>query len=180
VDLGSTTNLAAAGSYVLQAKTGITNVTGSSISGGNVGVSPAAATDVTGFGLIADSTTVFATSASIVSPGKFYGSNYTTPTPSNLTTAVLSMQGACEDAATRTNPDFLNFATGQIGGQTLAPGLYRWGTGVTIPKDVTIAGGANDVWIFQIANDVDVSRGRVSSSAAALRPGTSSGRSPAR
>jgi hypothetical protein len=37
------------------------------------------------------------------------------------------------------------------------PGLYTWGTGVTIPLDVTIAGGANDVWIFQISNDLDLS-----------------------
>jgi hypothetical protein len=37
------------------------------------------------------------------------------------------------------------------------PGLYKWGTGVTIPLDVTIAGGANDVWIFQISNDLDLS-----------------------
>ena len=28
---------------------------------------------------------------------------------------------------------------------------------VTIPTDVTIAGGASDVWIFQISNDLDLS-----------------------
>ena len=44
-----------------------------------------------------------------------------------------------------------------LGGLTLAPGLYKWGTGVTIPTDVTIAGGANDVWIFQISNGLDLS-----------------------
>ena len=35
---------------------------------------------------------------------------------------------------------------------TLAPGLYKWSSGVSIAKDVTLAGGPNDVWIFQIAN----------------------------
>src|SRR5436190_23532054 len=43
VDVGLATNLAAPGSYVLLAKTAITNVTGSSISGGHLGLSPAAA-----------------------------------------------------------------------------------------------------------------------------------------
>lgn len=156
VDLGSTSDPAAAGSYVLLAKTGITNVTGSSITG-NLGVSPAAAASITGFFLMADATNVFSTSSSVVPPGKVYASNYAVPTPTNLTTAVLAMQHAYTDAAGRTNADHLNLGSGNIGGMTLAPGLYKWGTGVTIPGDVTIAGGATDVWIFQISNDLDLS-----------------------
>lgn len=39
VDLGSPGDVADAGSYVILAKTGITNVTGSMITGGNLGVS---------------------------------------------------------------------------------------------------------------------------------------------
>jgi hypothetical protein len=50
VEIGASTNLAAAGSYVLLAKTGITNVTASAITGGNLGLSPAAASFITGFG----------------------------------------------------------------------------------------------------------------------------------
>ena len=157
VDLGATTDPAAAGSYVLLAKTGITNVTGSSITGGDLGVSPAAASFITGFSLVADPTNVYSTSASVVPPGKIYASDYAVPTPSNLTTAVLDMEAAFSDAASRTDPDFLNLASGEIGGETLVPGLYRWGTGVTIPTDVTIAGGADDVWIFQISNDLELS-----------------------
>jgi hypothetical protein len=157
VDLGSPTDVASAGTYVLLAKTGITNVTGSSITGGALGVSPAAASFITGFSLIADSTNVFSTSASVATPGKIYASNYAAPTPSNLTTAVLAMQTAYTDAAGRTNPDHLNLGSGNIGGQTLAPGLYTWGTGVTIPTDVTISGSATDVWIFQISQDLDLS-----------------------
>jgi hypothetical protein len=157
VELGSTTNLAAPGSYALLAKTEITNVTGSSITGGNLGLSPAAASFVIGFALTADSTNVFSTSPSVVPPARIYASDYAAPTPSNLTTAVLAMQTAYTDAAGRTNPDFLNLGSGDIGGRTLAPGLYTWGSGVTVPTDVTISGGANDVWLFQIANDLDVS-----------------------
>jgi hypothetical protein len=157
VALGSTTDNSASGSFVLLAKTGITNVTGSAVTGGSVGLSPAAASDITGFALIADSTNVYATSSSVVSPAKVYASDYATPTPVNLTTAVVSMQTAYTDAASRTGADYLNFESGNIGGQTLTPGLYTWGTGVTIPANVTISGGANDVWIFQISNDLVVS-----------------------
>ncbi len=157
VELGSSSDAAAAGSYVILAKTGITNVTGSAITGGNLGVSPAAASFITGFSLIADSTNVFSTSSAVTPPGKIFASNYAAPTPSNLTTSVLAMQAAYSDAASRTNPDALNLRSGNLGGQTLAPGLYKWGTSVTIPDNVTLAGGANDVWILQVSNDLDVS-----------------------
>lgn len=157
VELGSPADLTAAGSYVILAKTGITNVTGSAITGGHLGLSPAAASFITGFSLIADSTNMFSTSGSVVSPGKIYASNYAAPSPSNLTTAVLGMQAAYTDAAGRTNPDFKNLASGNLGGLTLVPGLYTWGSTVTIPSDVTIAGAATDVWIFQISNDLDLS-----------------------
>lgn len=157
LDLGTTSDPAAAASYVILAKTGITNVTGSAISGGNLGLSPAAASFVTGFALIADATNQFSTSSSVTPPGKVYASDYAPPTPSNLTTSVLAMQAAYTDAAGRTNPDALNFQGGNLGGQTLAPGLYTWGTGVTLPGDLTLAGGADDVWILQVKNDLDVS-----------------------
>lgn len=157
VELGSPTDPAAAGNYVILAKTGITNVTGSTIVGGDLGVSPAAASFITGFSLVAHSTNVYSTSSAVTAPGKIFASNYAAPTPSNLTTSVLAMQAAYRDAASRTNPDALNLRSGNLGAQTLAPGLYKWGTAVTIPENVTLAGGADDVWILQISNDLDVS-----------------------
>ena len=40
---------------------------------------------------------------------------------------------------------------------TIAPGLYKWSTGVHIDnRGVTLSGAANDVWIFQIAQDLTV------------------------
>jgi len=62
--------------------------------------------------------------------GNVYAADYTSPTPSNLTTAVSDMQTAYTDAAGRTTPDFLNLGAGNISGLNLAPGLYKWGTGV--------------------------------------------------
>jgi hypothetical protein len=157
VAIGSSSDLTAAGSYVVLAKTGITNVTGSSIAGGNLGLSPAAASFITGFSMAADPSNVYATSSSVVAPAKIYAASYASPTPSNLTTAVLDMQTAYTDAAGRSPPDHLNLASGNLGGLTLAPGLYTWGNTVTIPNNVTLSGGANDVWIFQISKDLDLS-----------------------
>jgi hypothetical protein len=160
IALGSSTDLSASGSYVLLAKTGITNVTGSSITGGHVAVSPAAASFITGFALVADPTNVFSTSASVVTPSRVYAADYAAPTPTSLTTAVLSMETAYVDGAGRSGPDYLDLSGGDLGGLTLSPGLYAWGSSVMVPSDVTIAGGANDVWIFQVANDLDVSAAR--------------------
>jgi hypothetical protein len=138
---------------VILAKTGVSNVTGSTVTG-DMGLSPAAASFITGFSLIADGTNVFSTSSSVV--GKIYAANYAVPSPTNLTTAIGSMETAYTDAAGRSTPDFLELGTGSIGGLTLVPGLYKWTSTVTIPTDVTIAGGANDVWIFQTSGDLSI------------------------
>lgn len=157
VALGSATDLGAAGSYAVLAKTGVTNVTGSTITG-NVGVSPAAASFITGFALVADATNVFSMSPSVV--GRVYAANYAAPTPANLTSAIGSMETAYADAAGRTSPGFSELGSGAIGGLTLVPGLYKWTTSVTIPTNVTLSGGASDVWIFQISGDLTIAAAR--------------------
>jgi hypothetical protein len=144
-------NLGTAGKFAILAKTGISTVPPSAVTG-DLGVSPIDSTAVTGFSLILDSTTRFATSPQVT--GKIYAADYASPSPANLTTAVGDMQTAFTDAAGRSLPDFTELGTGNIGGLTLVPGLYKWGTGVTIPADVTISGGSNAVWIFQIAGNI--------------------------
>jgi len=91
--------------------------------------------------------------------GKVYAPDYAAPTPDNLTTAIGDMQRAYTDAAGRTIPDFTELGGGQIGGLTLVPGLYKWGTDVLISSDVTLSGGPNDVWIFQIAGKITQANG---------------------
>jgi hypothetical protein len=146
-------NLGTAATYAILAKSGISTVPASAITG-NIGVSPAAGTFITGFSLIADGTNVFSTSTQIT--GKAYAADHAAPTPSNLTTAVGDMQLAFTDAAGRA-PDVTELGSGNIGGMTLTPGVYKWATAVTIPSDVTLNGQANDVWIFQIAQDLTMS-----------------------
>lgn len=152
VDLGTS------GNFVILAKTGV-STTGSTAVVGDIGLSPAAATFITGFGLTMDSTNAFSTSSLVT--GKVYAADYADPTPANLTTAISDMQTAFTDAAGRTLPDFTELGAGDISGMTLTPGLYKWGTGVLITSGFTLSGGANDVWIFQIAQDLTVSNGAI-------------------
>jgi hypothetical protein len=147
-------NLGSAGNFTILAKTGI-STTGATSVVGDIGVSPAAATFITGFGLILPVTSAFSTSSLVT--GKIYAPGYADPTPINMTTAVSDMQTAYTNAMGRTNPTATELGAGNIGGLTLAPGLYKWSTGVTIPSDVTLSGSANDVWIFQIAQNLDIS-----------------------
>jgi hypothetical protein len=141
--------LGTAGNYVILAQTAVSTVPTSAITG-DVAISPAAASYITGFGLTA--ATGYATAPQVV--GKVYAADYAPPTPSNLTTAVTDMGTAYTDAAGRPTPDFLELGTGAIGGKTLTPGLYKWTSTVTIPSDVTLTGNATDVWIFQISGDL--------------------------
>jgi len=67
------------------------------------------------------------------------------------------MQTAYTDAAGRSKPNFLNLGAGNIGGKTLAPGLYKFTTAVIIPTNVTISGSSTDVWIFQVAGTLNMS-----------------------
>ena len=57
----------------------------------------------------------------------------------------------------RPTPDFSELGTGNIGGKTLTAGLYKWTNTVSIPSDVVISGGANDIWIFQISGNLTMS-----------------------
>jgi len=155
---GSTTapvNLGAAGGYVILAKSGIDTVPTSAVTG-NLGISPAAAAAITGFGLTMDATNVFATSSQVT--GRVYAADYAAPTPANLTAAVSAMETAYTNAAGRAAA-VTELGAGNIGGMTLAPGVYKWGTGLLIPTDVTLSGNASAVWIFQVAQTLTMSSG---------------------
>ncbi|MEX0982357.1 MAG: ice-binding family protein [Bacteroidales bacterium] len=145
-------NLGTSGNYVVLAKTAVNN-SGTSEITGDLGLSPAATSYITGFALTNE--TGYATSDLVT--GKIYASDMADPTPTNLTTAVNDMNTAYNDAAGRTAIDFLELGTGNIGGKTLTPGIYKWTNTVTVPSSVTISGNSTDVWIFLIAGDLSVS-----------------------
>lgn len=151
--------LGTAGNFAILAKTAITTTGVTSISG-NVGISPAFASDTTGFGLVLDASGAFATSvpSSLVS-GYIYAADYDVDgTPDMLTTAVGDMEEAYTDANSRPT-DVLNAGAGNLAGLDLVPGVYTFdGPGnVIITDDVILSGGPNDVWIFQIPGTLSIS-----------------------
>jgi hypothetical protein len=119
--------------------------TGGGIVEGDVGLSPTTGAAITGL------TTNRVT-------GIIYAVNAAGPTgsvmdPGLLVTAKVDLVTAYDDAAGRTPPDFVDPGSGNIGGMTLAPGLYKFTSSASITgSDVTLEGGANDVWIFQIGS----------------------------
>ncbi|MES2315894.1 MAG: ice-binding family protein [Pseudomonadota bacterium] len=139
--------LGSAATFALLSKTGITNVYASVIKG-DVGTSP-----ITGAAI--------GLTCGEIAGGILYTVDAAGPLPCSvtaatlLTAAVSDMEAAYTDAAGRPLPDHINLGSGEIGGKTLAPGLYKWGTTVSISKDVTLRGGPNDVWIFQIAGGIE-------------------------
>lgn len=152
-------NLGTAGNFRILAKTGI-STTGTTSVVGDIGVSPIDSTAITGFGLIMDSSNTFSTSALVT--GRVYAVDYASPTPTMMTTAISDMETAYDDAAGRTSPDHTELGAGVITSMTLAPGLYKWSTGLLIgAAGVTLSGGASDVWIFQIAQDLTVDNGAI-------------------
>jgi hypothetical protein len=146
-------NLNSAGTFVILAQAGTTNISTSTVTG-NIGTSPIASTATTGFSETMDASNTFATSSQVT--GKMYASDYTAPTPADLTTAVNDSIAAYGDAAGRpagTGAN-LNHGAGTIGSETLPAGTYTWGTDVSIASDLTLNGSATDVWIFQISGNL--------------------------
>ncbi len=128
----------AAGFAVLAGST-VTN-TGSSTVTGDVGVSPGTA--VTGF-----------------PPGTIVGATHVAD--SVAAQAQLDLTTAYNDAAGRTLCPVT--VAGNIGGQTLAPGLYKSTSSLAISSgDLTLdaRGNVNAVWIFQIASTLTTTAGR--------------------
>jgi len=147
--------LGTAGNFAILSKTGITSVPPAAVTG-DIGVSPIAATAITGFALTADSTNVFSTSAQVT--GEVYAANYAAPTPADLTAAIGDMQHAFTDAAGRA-PNVTELGAGKLGGKALIPGVYKWSTGVQIPTSLTLTGSATSVWIFEIAQGLTLNSG---------------------
>lgn len=141
-------NLGVSGDFTILSKTGITDVYKSTISG-DVGSSP-----ITGAAILLKCEEVTGTIYTVDAAGPL-PCRLTNAT--RLTTAIGDMQTAYTDAAGRLNPDFLNLGAGDIGGKTLTPGLYKWTSAVKIPTDITISGGPDDVWIFQISGTLTMS-----------------------
>lgn len=140
-------DLRSAGNYAILSKSGITNVPPSVVTG-HVGTSP-----ITGAALLLTCSEVSGEIRTVDAAGPL---PCRLTVPGKLTGNVLNMETAYDNAAGRTNPNYVNLGAGNIGGMTLRPGLYKWTTDLIIPADVTLKGGSNEVWIFQIAGTLDL------------------------
>ncbi|MCF7824940.1 MAG: ice-binding family protein [Candidatus Marinimicrobia bacterium] len=148
VTLGSTED------FVILAGSLVSNIPTSTITG-NIGLSPAGGGNITGFGPLEVTGTIYAVDAS--------GPAGSVAAASMLTTAQGDLTIAYNDASSRTPipaGTFLNPGAGNIGGLTLIPGLYKFTNGLSIMgSDVTLTGSETDVWIFQIASSLTVGDG---------------------
>jgi len=145
--------LGAACTFGVLAGSTVTN-TGATVIKGDLGLNPGSA--ITGF---LDTNTYVGTGTHTAGPGTVTGTIHLTdpPPPSvtssaaaqtALTTAYLDLQG-------RTAPAPATVA-GDLGGQTLAPGIYKSTSTLGITGTLTLDGGGNPnaVWIFQVASSL--------------------------
>ena len=132
-------NLDCAADFAILAGSTITNTGPTVINNGDVGLS--AGSSVTGF-----------------PPGTVNGGAIRI-NDTKANNAKLCLTTAYNDAAGRTTAPIA--LSGNIGGQTLAPGLYKSTSTLEISSgDLTLAGPADGVWIFQIASTLTTTAGR--------------------
>jgi hypothetical protein len=146
--------LGTAGDYVILSKSGIssdpTNAIADSITG-NIGVSPIAATAITGFDLTSDSTEQFSKSTQVTL--QVHAASYGGVVATELTAAVGFMEAAYTDAKSRTE-DYLNPA----GQTTFTTGVYKFDGDLEINDDIIFSGSASEIFIVQIAGDLTLDK----------------------
>jgi hypothetical protein len=132
--------LGTAGNFAILAGSTVTNTGPTSVTGGDIGVNAAS---VTGF-----------------PPGTTNGTIYTNP-PSTaiITQAQIDLTTAFNDAAGRTTGAVT--VAGDLGGLTLAPGLYKSTSTLGITGNLTLSalGNSDAVFIIQIASALTTSTG---------------------
>jgi hypothetical protein len=150
--------LGTASNYAILAKAGITTVPTSVITG-DIAVSPIAKTAMTGFSFYKD---VNDNTKSTQITGFAFAASDGGTVEEDLTTAISDMETAYTDAAGRTAATGLklNFEAGILAGVTLTPGIYTFGTPVSIMGDIYFRGNANDVFIIQIASNLVQAAGK--------------------
>ncbi|KAJ7649517.1 antifreeze protein [Mycena polygramma] len=151
-------NLGTAGNYAILSKSGVSTVPPSVITG-NVGVSPIAATGLTGFSLTVDSTNRFSTSTQVT--GHLFAASYSPPTPAVLTAAIGDMETAYTDATGRVNPDFNNLANVAINSDVTLVGLpVDSELAFLIHSPYLTQCLSTQAWIFQVAGTLTVAAGK--------------------
>jgi hypothetical protein len=147
-------NLGTARNYAILAKTAITTTGVTSITG-DVGLSPNAAVGMEGFNLIMDPSGTFSISEYVT--GKVYAADYTSPTPTNVGTAVGDM-GTAFTAANDLAPNYTEYLDGDFNNVTIDSGVYKFGTGLNLTNTIILDGKDTDCapFVFLIAGSLTV------------------------
>ena len=159
-------NLGTAGNYAILAKTGVSTIP-SSVVTGNVGVSPAARTYLTGWSLIGEPTDTAYTSAQVT--GRLYAADMVGGSTSvDLTTAV----GDMETAYTAANgmapaggalaggvPGEACPGTGNFGGMTIQPGVYTCTVQIDIATATNVTLSGAGVYVFRTTQGITQASG---------------------
>jgi hypothetical protein len=155
-----TVSLGTASNFAILTKTGITNAVVATLAiTGDIGSSP-----ITGAAMNTVPCSKVVGFVYEVDAGYTGGAcgKSTAADKTTVDNAVLDMGIAFADAKGRTLPNQIGLGAGDISGMTLVPGLYKWGTSVLITNvGVTLSGGPNDIWIFQIGVDLTVNNGAI-------------------
>lgn len=149
--------LRSAGDFALLGGTGITStgVVGTEIKNGNVGLSPGATTGITGF------PPAVVVNGSIIATGPV-----TAQARRDLIKAQVGLAGM---------PSNANMSTVDLGGKTLAPGVYTFNSEANLNGDLVLDGqGKNNAfWVFQIGTALTSS---INSTVKIINPGSNGGR----
>ena len=154
-------DLGLSGNFAIFAEAGI-STTGVTLITGDIGVNPITSTGITGFGLILPAGSAYSTSSLVV--GKVYAPDYAVPSPANMVTTSGDMHTAYTTANGLVVPAPTNeFMAGNLNGQTLTKGIYKWSSGVSITNGITLDGGGDNcaTFIFQIAGDLTVANSAI-------------------
>jgi cytoskeletal protein CcmA (bactofilin family) len=155
VDLGTAAN------YAILAEAGVSYTPTATVSStpkiiGNIGVSPAAASTITGFALDLPAGGAYSTSTLVT--GAIYAPGYAPPTPANLTTAIGDKLAAYNAAAAMAtaggglaggSPGVACPNVGDLGGQTLTPGVYTCGSPLQISTGLDLTLNGAGVYIIK-------------------------------
>jgi hypothetical protein len=147
--------------------TGITDTgTHTSFITGNIGLSPGTAAAI---GVFCSEMTgnIYGADATYVGSGAGGTACFKGLAADNtvVANAVLDMQTAYTNASAPATPAATDAAHLDVGagtlpaGTTFTPGTYTWGSSVNVTGDITLTGGASDVWIFQISGDLNLAAG---------------------
>jgi hypothetical protein len=130
---------------------------------GNIGLSPAAGSAITvACSEMQGASNIHASDATYAVVG-FAGC--AVPTSGLVGQAILDVGTAYTAASNPATPAGVGAANLDVlagvlpAGTNFIPGTYTWGSNVNINGDITLTGGASDVWVFQVSGNLAIASG---------------------